>query len=100
MHYAYERGSMPKEKGRGYDIAYEVRRLNGKSQSLDYKVATPMQAWMMNSEASAVVVDTAARPCLRHLRPTMPGTSGPEPGSAHAPGLYNPGADGAAGVYP
>lgn len=59
MHYAYERGSMPKDKGRGYDIAYEVRRRNGKSQSLEYKASTPMQAWMMSTEAAMrFVVDT------------------------------------------
>lgn len=59
MHYAYERGSMPKDKGRDYTIAYEVRRHNGKAQSLDYKMTTPMQPWMMNTDASLrFVVDT------------------------------------------
>lgn len=59
MHYAYERGSMPKEKGLDYTIAYEVRRHNGKPQSLEYKMTTPMQSWMMNSDASVrFMVDT------------------------------------------
>lgn len=59
MHYAYERGSMPREKGRDYTIAYEVRRHNGKPQGLDYKVTTPLESWMMNSDAAVrFIVDT------------------------------------------
>lgn len=80
MHYAYERGSMPREKGRDYTIAYEVRRHNGKAQSLDYATVTPMQTWMMNPAAAIrFVVDTcgcghaygssAGTPTPLHLNP-------------------------------
>lgn len=59
MHYAYERGSMPREKGRDYTVAYEVRRHNGKPQSLEYKTSTALRPWMMNPRAAVrFVVDT------------------------------------------
>ena len=35
MHYAYERGSMRRDNVPDYKIGYEVRRHNGKPQSLD-----------------------------------------------------------------
>ncbi len=59
MHYAYLRGNVPKEKHSGYDIAYEVRRHNGRQQSLHYTALTPMEAWMLDPSAAVrMVLDT------------------------------------------
>lgn len=48
MHYAYERGTMRdlKEHLRKYDIAREVRRLNGKAQTIEYTGTTALKPWM------------------------------------------------------
>lgn len=59
MHYAYERGALPKNKKLNYEVGYEVRRHNGKPQSLHYKAATPMQSWMMHQDTGVrLVLDT------------------------------------------
>lgn len=59
MHYAYERGSLPKDKQTNYNVAYEVRRRNGKPQTLSYKASVPMESWMLSPAASVrLVVDT------------------------------------------
>lgn len=59
MHYAYERGSMRRDNVPDYKIGYEVRRHNGKPQSLDYKASVPAQSWMLDPSASIrFVVDT------------------------------------------
>lgn len=49
MHYAYERGTLPKDLFSRYDIMREVRRDNGRPQSLDYAAVTPWQDWMYGS---------------------------------------------------
>lgn len=59
MHYAWQRGSLPKDKNVDYNVAYEVRRLNGKPQALRYKESIPLEAWMMSPAAALrLVVDT------------------------------------------
>lgn len=52
MHYAYKRGSMPKNKNLNYNVAYEVERHNGKSQTFTYKENLPMKPWMLDHSAS------------------------------------------------
>ncbi len=48
MHYAYERGTMRglKDFRQRYNISKEVRRDNGKPQTVKYLGSTPMQGWM------------------------------------------------------
>lgn len=48
MHYAYERGTMRglKEYRRLYDIVREVRRQNGRNQSIEYSGTAPFEQWM------------------------------------------------------
>lgn len=59
MHYAYKRGSLPKDQTLRYNVAYEVRRHNGKPQTLSYKASVPVESWMMSPEATLrLVVDT------------------------------------------
>ena len=49
MHYAYERGSISRNgEKHNYDVIKEVRRINGKPQTVDYAVYLPFQSWMMN----------------------------------------------------
>lgn len=59
MHYAYLRGNMPRKKNAGYDIVYEVKRDNGKVQTLHYKAQVPVEPWMYKPDAALrLVVDT------------------------------------------
>ena len=48
MHYAYERGTMRdlKKYRRLYDISKEVRRENGKPQTIGYAGSVPLEKWM------------------------------------------------------
>lgn len=49
MHYAYERGTMRdlRKYRRQYDIQLEVRRNNGKPQTLFYSASVPEKPWML-----------------------------------------------------
>lgn len=45
MHYGYLRGTMPVSENYS-SVAYEIRRENGKAQSLEYSAQTPFRQWM------------------------------------------------------
>ena len=57
MHYAYERGSL---KGfddiKNHDILLEVKRDNGKPQSVEYITRTPLQKWMRLGDSHVAFV--------------------------------------------
>lgn len=80
MHYVWERGSLGRGIGKKYDVAQEVKRQNGKSQSVEYTGSIAMQRWMLDPSASVrMVVDTcgcghaygssAGNPVLLELNP-------------------------------
>lgn len=46
MQYVWERGSLPKSLGEGYDIVQTVRRDNGRKQSVEYVGRIPWADWM------------------------------------------------------
>lgn len=52
MHYAYERGTIRAQFQKHYDIATEVRRLNGKPQAVDYSSHVPFRDWMYSPDAT------------------------------------------------
>ena len=51
MHYAYERGSLNPKLFLNYDISKELRRENGKKQSVAYSASTPLKSWMYGTDA-------------------------------------------------
>lgn len=74
MHYAYERGSLPGGMP-DYDVVTEVRRLNGRQQSVVYSGRTPMRAWMRRNDAAMyLVTDTCGcgRPAGRDMGVGVP----------------------------
>ncbi len=59
MHYAYERRTLPGHGTENYVIAKEVRRNNGKPQTVDYSGSVLLRGWMMRPGARMrLVVDT------------------------------------------
>lgn len=59
MHYAYERKSIKRGGPAGYDIYKEVRRTNGKPQSIDYRASVDFEDWMRSPDARiALLKDT------------------------------------------
>lgn len=52
MHIAYERKSLSGNARRDHDVCKEVKRTNGKPQTLDYIASTPMQPWMWHLTSS------------------------------------------------
>lgn len=60
MHYAYKRGSLKSAPAvRKHDIVKEVRRINGKPQTIGYHSRIPLQKWMRLADASLeFVVDS------------------------------------------
>lgn len=82
MHYAYKRGALPKNKEADYTVAYEVRRYNGKTQSLQYKAVTPLQHWMLSPVTGVrMVVDTCGcgHPLGSSSGPVIPAGLNPAP---------------------
>lgn len=51
MHYAWLRGSMAKSEIKQYNIATEIRRLNGRPQSMQYSASVPVEKWMLSPSA-------------------------------------------------
>lgn len=56
MHLAWERGTIRRDAGAGYTIYTELRRLNGKAQSVGYEAAVPVEPWMISDAAHMVLV--------------------------------------------
>lgn len=52
MHYAYERGTIRRNLLQNYDITSEVRRYNGKPQTVPYRAETPFHEWMYATDAA------------------------------------------------
>lgn len=52
MHYAYERGSLNPADFANYDITAEVRRYNGKPQTVAYAERVAMRSWMRDNDAA------------------------------------------------
>lgn len=52
MHYAYERGTVRSRLRENYDISEEVRRYNGKPQTVAYRAETPFREWMYATDAT------------------------------------------------
>lgn len=74
MHYAYERGSLSGGM-LDYDVVTEVRRFNGRQQSVAYFGKTPMRAWMRRNDAAMyLVTDTCGcgRPAGRDVDSGVP----------------------------
>lgn len=66
MHIAYERKTIKKGGPNGYDVMKEVRRLNGKPQSVEYSASLALQNWMRVPGARvALLKDTCG--CGREL---------------------------------
>ena len=58
MHIAWERGTI-RQQFSSYEISTELRRLNGKAQTVSYSARTPLKPWMLNPKATvSFVVDT------------------------------------------
>lgn len=55
MHYVYNRPGQKPEWFARYTIGQEVRRHNGKQQTVDYHSVTPLSMWMMAPEAQIVI---------------------------------------------
>ena len=59
MHYAYQRGTLRKAELREHNIGQEVRRINGRPQTVEYRASVPADSWMLSQTASIrVVTDT------------------------------------------
>ncbi len=60
MHYAFLRGSINRKGNvNNYDIYQEVRRVNGKPQTIEYSATVPFQKWMMNpSSGIRLLIDS------------------------------------------
>ena len=59
MHYVYQRGTLSDGIQRQYSIAQEVRRYNGRPQSVEYAANAPYNRWMLKPGTSLqVVVDS------------------------------------------
>lgn len=56
MHYAYDRGSIRRGGDHNYTVLQEVRRYNGKPQSVDYATTVAYSSWMLAPGASIKVV--------------------------------------------
>lgn len=56
MHYSYERGSIRRGGDRNYDVLKEVRRYNGKPQTVDYAASADYDVWMMSPDARVTVI--------------------------------------------
>lgn len=52
MHIAYERGTIDRNGTHDYALYRELRRVNGKSQSVDYNVRVSYQPWMVGPTAA------------------------------------------------
>lgn len=55
MHYAWERGSIDRNGKKDYTIYTEVRRLNGKPQTIDYSAGIPYEQWMFDPSTHLVL---------------------------------------------
>jgi len=51
MHYAYERGSLNPKLFGNYDIIKELKRENGREQSIAYSASVPLRSWMYDKDA-------------------------------------------------
>ncbi len=59
MHYAWKRGSLGRDFAAGRNIIKEVKRDNGKQQSVRYAATAELRQWMLDSSAHVrMVVDT------------------------------------------
>lgn len=56
MHYVYERGGIKVKGLENYDVVTEVRRLNGKAQSVPYSEKTGLRSWMRDDDAALKLV--------------------------------------------
>ena len=57
MHYAYERKTIKRGGPNNYRIYKEVRRINGKQQSVDYSTVIPLESWMRQQGTKIVLVE-------------------------------------------
>ena len=82
MHYAYERGTLPRDLFANYTITREGKRFNGTQQTSAYTESTPLQQWMY-SPGTAVYLsyDTCGcgRPAGQALGPRIPVELNPAP---------------------
>lgn len=59
MHYLYHRGTVRNPSGHRYDIISEVKRNNGKPQSVNYSASLPLSGWMMSPDSYVrLVIDS------------------------------------------
>lgn len=56
MHYAWERGSVKRGGAHNYEVYREVRRHNGKPQSVEYSWSVPYESWMLRPGAHLTLV--------------------------------------------
>lgn len=90
MHYAYERGSLSRDVLSRYTIAEEVRRDNGKPQSVAYSATVPFSRWMYDTRTTLrFFTDTCGCGRAMQARCGSARTDKPQPGHQHAPGLHH-----------